>query len=68
MKTIEPIEFAHYNALTSLEVLSGFVSDLHVAHSRDDADRALERARDEVRDLLAELEGLHSVVREAATR
>lgn len=62
MRTLEPIEFAHYNALTSLAELAGHVRELHGAKDRDVADRELELARGEARDLLAELEGLHAQV------
>jgi len=58
MPNVDQIEFAHYNALVSLGELAAHVRALHVAKTREDADRELERARGEVRDLLAELEGL----------
>lgn len=59
---IDPIEFAHYNALVSIAELAEHVRELHGAKDRAGADRALERARDEARDLLAELEGLRDQV------
>lgn len=58
--TLEPVEFAHYNVLTSLQVLVTHVDALHTAKDSQASDEALTKARDEIRDLLAELDGLRA--------